>query len=771
MKFEYRFHEKGKNVTKDDIVTNEVWLDIGNALMSGVIDHHSSGEYCCTVQALVDNLNLVNDLVERDHIVFNTHKNPDTDALFSIVILQHYLQNKCLPENIDSIISYVSLVNCGQIKIIDNQTTLYKMICILGDTYYDGSTLEKCFMLIRTAIRKNIEDHEFSLMESDILDNINDFDAEKEKIRTDYDRYLSDKKERCEKMNIYLPQKGSKTTSNEPVPALIWKVYPTSIFNRLWAYGEGYVLTLVPQENKNYFFDNKITVCTDTIISISPNVGDKYSLQYLSYLLEQYEQEKESMVLGKEHNNKRDHSRPRGKECDGNRFFDKPWSTTSDPWFFTADHTLVQSPSSGSMLTTAEVIKIVEEFGECYVKWYNMNVLIPFTYNPLQYKNILTIFNDKQGWTEEKDIPWLDNRPQYVCTFLNEYSYPVSTNMRHFKIFKNKSQKLLSSDNAYLLNNSCVFDDNCYCILFEFGAGITIFTQKSDINGEHTLSSEKIKELNNIQRNIHNDISENKIKLLCYESIQCLVPHFYTSIEVSSQCLNMSNSLISKYAHLMCDIYDNNSDYNSIENINYRTILAYSRLGVTLVIATDKRGEITNKNEYEYQERFNNEWFYMYLIALQQRYSLIEIKRCFAAHSKIINNNVTKRLREEMINFYATSYFESATDDELGDRIYGKWHEILKIESLKTTIMTQINQYNEYISEMFTAFFDKVSSWFIPVVVFSTIIQMVLSWKNFVNLLKSRDIGSLLEWTAMFTLICVMFAIILWSLRRKKKNE
>ena len=768
MQFDYRFHERGTSVSRDDIVDGHIWLDVGNVLISGVIDHHSSGEYSCTVQALVNNPHLADDLKGLERVVINTHKAPDTDALFSICLLRYYLQNNSFPKSIDSIVEYVSQVDSGNIKISGDSITIYKMICVLGGNYNDSAVLDKCFMLIETAVRRSEEESDFSFMDTDILEGIDGFEAEKEKIIADYNQYIADKKEICEEKNVHLPRKKTNTASDKPAKALIWNEYRESLFNRLRARGEGFVLTVVPQKDKSYTLDKKTIECTDTIISIPPSAGDEYSLRYLAYILEQYEQDKEASILG-EDNNKRDHSSPRGKDNKESRFFDKPWSATSDPWFFTNDHTLVQSPSTGSLMTTEEVIHIVKKFGECYVKKHSMNVLVPFTYDPSQYKNITKWLGTK-GWIKEKkekDIPWLDAEGSlYIGTPLQEYSNPAEKEKRHFQIFKNKAQKLFHQGNdCPLYDNNQAFNEDCYCVLFKYGAGMTIFTREVNLLNHRTLASEEVEKINALRNTLNAYLTKNKV--YNRKDLRCLAPHFYTSVEVSSECLSMSNSLIVKYAKLICDTYENNGEYCGIEKLNYRTVLANTRSSTALIIATDERGESTNKNEYHYRALFTGAWFHMYLISLQQRYSLTEIKRSFTEHSRVHDNKAAKRLRNTLINFYATSYFTTATDDELGDRIYRGWHDTLKIDEIKTTVMEQINQHDEYNSNEVNAIFDSLSSWLIPLVALSTGIQIFINGKQLLDQVQHGDVGSLLGWAALLSPGVIIAMILVWGRNKK----
>ena len=384
IEFKYDFHDKGTNA--GDVPDGHIWLDVGNTLKPGVIDHHSSDGYSCTAEALQKNLDLLSGikshLKDHDSVVLNTHKFPDADALFSMWLVQYYLDGRRheLPKNIDAIVKYVSEIDKGFVKIANRPVTLYQVLSFQAENYRDPYEFQKCLDIITIAIDKNAHDG-FSFMDGNILEGMADSEELqklKEQILGDYDNYEKDRDMICKKSQITLPASDNYTVASpEKVRALIWTAQPTCKHHRLWARHEGYELTVVPMADKSYSPDEKSIVCTDIIISLKPELAEKYSLRPLAVLLEQYEQEKERSVLGEENNTKRDHSSPRGEQKDGNRFFEKPWSLTADPWYFTGDGTLVQSPHSGSLLSLREVIHIVETFGECFIKEYRMNILVP----------------------------------------------------------------------------------------------------------------------------------------------------------------------------------------------------------------------------------------------------------------------------------------------------------------------------------------------------------------------------------------------------------
>jgi hypothetical protein len=777
MNFDYVFHDKGVSINK--VEEGHLWLDIGNTLEPGVIDHHSSTQYSCTVEALVNNLNFIDHLKNNEQVTFHSHKYPDIDALFSIYLVQYYLNNNHLPRNIETILDYASSVGKGHIRLADGQITLYTVICFMSEQYNYHGVLNQCFNLINNAVQRSENNAGFSFMDSDVSDllsGLSGFDDIKAEILNDYQLYKSERDNRdiCDVEDIFLPLSHSTAASTASVKALIWKKKPVCEFNRIWARSEGFVLTVVPQDDKEFFLNGNTIPCTDTIVSIHPNAP--YSLRPLAHLLEQCEQDKENSVLGDNSSRKRDHSSPRGKPEDGNRFYENPWDTTSDPWYFSSDHTLVQSPHSGSLLSTSEVIHVVKTFGQCLIKGYRANVIVPFTYTPSHYKEIVKWFTSN-GWKQYGntdidggDIPWLNKEKRYVNTLLEEYSFPLNKQKRHFAIIEAPLYAILGQGHA--MCSICNFDKECYNVLFEHGAGVTVFTSTFNQPDKCRLASLEIEKLNTIQSGLYNYLANNYLYEM--DLLYCLAPHFYTSIEVSSECLKLSNSIIEQYSEMMCDIFDNNISSFSVDNLNYRTVLANSRLGSVIVIVTDKH-EDANRKEKRYRELFENEWLYMYIIALQQRYSLLEIKRSFTSLSDIGNNKNTRLLRDALIKFYATSYFTTATDDELGDNLFRKWHEIHMIDDLKTDIMEQINQHDEYQSSKLSNFFSIISALILPVVFLSTIVQTALIQLKPLIISSDSGLGITLDikmlpaWAMVYTPVFVLIAITVWFLKKKKK--
>ncbi len=95
-KYEFQFVNHGFTKEHQTSVNNEIWLDVGSSVELGVFDHHdTNNKYKSTVDLLFEEL----DLLEKTSVFLDktkpvrviVHKNPDTDALFSIFLVQCFL--------------------------------------------------------------------------------------------------------------------------------------------------------------------------------------------------------------------------------------------------------------------------------------------------------------------------------------------------------------------------------------------------------------------------------------------------------------------------------------------------------------------------------------------------------------------------------------------------------------------------------------------------------------------------------------------------------
>ena len=117
MNFVYKFHPHGTSVKLAEPRESQIWVDNGNALADGILDHHQSPAYSCTVEIICAHPEYFTSIApdENDTITIHTHFSPDTDALFSIYLVQYYLEHKAFPDCLKELLAYVKMVDEGRI--------------------------------------------------------------------------------------------------------------------------------------------------------------------------------------------------------------------------------------------------------------------------------------------------------------------------------------------------------------------------------------------------------------------------------------------------------------------------------------------------------------------------------------------------------------------------------------------------------------------------------------------------------------------------------
>ncbi len=136
MEFNFHFVNKGQ-IAPENIEKNNFWLDVGNRVSLGVIDHHhnevdenSAAELICNVykQYILPHFN--DDLYCNIYL----HESPDLDALFTTWLLRKILEDNIVPENniyVQELVNWVTENDQGLLKNIDprkNWVVVYRTV-------------------------------------------------------------------------------------------------------------------------------------------------------------------------------------------------------------------------------------------------------------------------------------------------------------------------------------------------------------------------------------------------------------------------------------------------------------------------------------------------------------------------------------------------------------------------------------------------------------------------------------------------------------------
>lgn len=793
--YHYEFHPHGTTVSKSDRLPSHIWVDNGNLLDIGIFDHHQNPQYNCSVEVLYENSHLLVPLGpdENNSFTFHTHIFPDTDALFSIFLIQYYLEhretvkegagsNQGFPLCASQILSYVKTIDSGRIRLsLDNRKPLMSLYCILTCLFKLESDMTKATQRALTIISHAVSLADNASPEAPFdffyspVSNI-DCHAELTYANEDYDKYLADKASICQITKCALPLEN-ETISEEKVDTLIWKGIPSSQFNRLWAREEGYALTIIPVACSAPSFGEKEYSCTNVIISLDPFLNDKrenaFSLLPIARYLETYEQMRENTLFSETKLHKRDHSAPRGYRENRNSLFLKPpFCETSDPWFINADGTLIGAPRTGSLLSLEDIVQTVTSFSAYCLKCIHSKLIIPFCFQPQKLPRLSSVFSDQSLPVEAShNLPFLRRDLRYLNTMVSEFSYNKE-NYSHFVL--PLQDRLLQT--LQMLDSNYLFADSMDAFLFPYGIGFFILSVARECSCSHVptfiameVQKEFCLQVDNFFRTTLITDTSLLYKGLDNEAIRMLNPHYYTYMKLSPENAAITDSALSRYAAMLCSISSNAENDCETVCFNYRQHMAYSRIGCAFV-------STSHQQEDSLCLLFEKEWFWLYLLILEQRYVLLECKRALVQF-KLHQHKEIKKMYEMLIDFSASGYFSTAVDDERGDSIYrGISEKIFMLSSLKDEVQNQLEQVASYHESRVNASLDKISVWILPFMVLSTILQCSLitmeplirvSKKGFPFALTS-NIQAFASWGIVVFLIVLLFVLLKITNKRRK---
>jgi class 3 adenylate cyclase/tetratricopeptide (TPR) repeat protein len=342
VRFKTRFVGNGETLEPKPAV---LALDIGGKTVPGVIDHHQAeAEEECTASLIFKNPKLVTDHVQNiliEDVEFVMHRNPDLDTIAAAYLAQKLIEGEELTSFDRKIAEYAKECDSSNLSIkLQPENTVYGILTGINELnkrLYKGvftsqskkdlNILKRGIQLIEYSLQKM---HKGIDIDNPLLfEGEHPFVDEKELISNDRNIFFKDLK-RSTIYEISLPAYSLKQKTKVKMLAI---KDPESVMFKIWARGEGYIMTMVNYNERRY------------IISVDPTYG--LSLQGLGVILDKLETKKRSN-LGKERKGK-----------------NRPGYSNSDPWYDGRSpihkYTIVDSPRSGTILSEAEIFKIVTD--------------------------------------------------------------------------------------------------------------------------------------------------------------------------------------------------------------------------------------------------------------------------------------------------------------------------------------------------------------------------------------------------------------------------
>ena len=352
VKWKFCFRGQGETV---DSEPGNIFIDLGNKLEKGVIDHHHFQDSpLCTTSAIVRNPRFV-----LDHLLgplnetyyggkgfgrgvitfqFTTHREPDWDGAAAYYLVDLMVSSGGLPDpEVASALSKASeTIDQGLAQMKGDPVRPFLVYLMLMNSIKDGAELlEKGKRIIGDIVEQKGR----KITSGDFLNPYEppaEFAPMKAGLERDLELFDVDKMD-SEVFDIFVPKRDEVSAMAK---AFYFKRPPACVMAKYWVRETNeQAILIVPQ------YDKEEERISRVIISVDPH--SSFHLPGLGYELELRESEKRS-TLGMERVGE-----PRYPDyCDNN-----------DPWYDGRGHdfTIVDSPRGGTVLDYGEVIDCVRD--------------------------------------------------------------------------------------------------------------------------------------------------------------------------------------------------------------------------------------------------------------------------------------------------------------------------------------------------------------------------------------------------------------------------
>ncbi len=374
----FAFVGMGDHAPPDGGPGDRLYLDTGNDLRPGVIDHHQLTAYNGSTTGLVlVHPELIDGAVvprrrRDDPFTLIVHEQPDLDCVASAYLAAAYLTTHSFPGGAEALGHYVDKVDEGLLGLtLSNPLALYAAYSRLADnlgTDAGKSNPERWRAGVEGGMR--LIDHVLAEVRGGkALPEVDAFtcpgllgDEDRQAVRDDIQRYgrkLLDPRTRARQARLRLPgQYGGQTVveallvrdvqnADDPERVLFFKDWARSDARRA-GNGRGFVALSV-------FMTESARQARRCVLSVVPDSGA--ALRGLGTLLDQAEADRRRHLYGVD-----------DRAIDpatGAARVPRPGYANADPWYDGRAHgfTIVDAPRGGTLLTADEIEAIFLRFG------------------------------------------------------------------------------------------------------------------------------------------------------------------------------------------------------------------------------------------------------------------------------------------------------------------------------------------------------------------------------------------------------------------------
>jgi len=696
---------------------DKIYLDTGNMLTFGMLDHHQISGETCTARLALEHRELYTDWVAgADRIEVVLHEYPCFDCLVALFVVDAIVNKKPTSEAVlHKLADYTLDIDMGRIEqpsmdcpglyyiVMTQLDMLAKQFC--PDGLPGDGTASAPHQLFHAMVNKGLETVGLfaALVKSGRLGSFSGdgacleehlFSQERQYLKDDYGRYLADLNDYARVNFIAVRALLKNINASEVADALVYR-NPSCNFFKIWARhdyvhspsGTGFQILLV-------IWHDSRTPWQRYIISTEPR--GKYSLRFLGDVLNFHEKRARAVQ----------DRRQQGAVRPG---YDMP-----DPWYDGRSHnyTIVDTPHDGTVLSEEEVVSVFTNFYTEHIflntklKTSRINVVVPLKIPDSQSFNADAI--TAAGFRSET---FSKNERYFFRSAFTAMFYPHDNKLGNLSkaIDEQRQVTFFQGDlqmafDMRIAEHNIVFFKNLmlYCVQLEL-ADTDLYTVQSlvrflgalDVQGK-TLEalSELYPYLFAAIRNLHPDFLAVLGNLFVHASLMSSNLHSFREARFFESIIN--SFLAGEETSIPRRLHTNEiikfTDYYYI-GINNRVYLSLQNL------CDPRLGQPAARDLYEFDQK---NYLHIFLFALLRRIALDHFTDRFSRLDLMnMNRSVEKKSRAllaDVLDYINTIHLLQITNDQNAMLVFKKMLEVNAIPDSfdeMHTSLTQLLAYNE----------------------------------------------------------------------------
>jgi hypothetical protein len=709
----------------------KLYLDTGNRLAMGMIDHHQFSRETCTTRLALDHREQYLDFLSNaEEVEVILHEYPCFDCIAALFVVDALLNKRAISEEVlQKLADYTLDIDMGRIEEPDIECpSLYYILMsqmdMLAkkfglDALPGDSSVGAQHPLFHAMVKKGLEtiDHYVALVQSNTMGSFKGngvcledpfFNQERQYLKDDYEKYIADLNDYT-KVNFIATRALLKNVNiSEMADVLVYR-NPSCNFFKIWARhdrvhapsGTGFQVLLV-------IWCNGATHWKRYVMSTEPT--GRYCLRFLGDVLNFHEQRKRSIE---------------GRPQQG---ANRPGYDLPDPWYDGRSHnyTIVDTPHDGTALSEDEIISLFSNFYTEHIflntnlKTSRINIIIPLKIPDAHEFNITTItdagFRSEAFAANERyffrsaftsmfyphdhklgDFTKPVDQRRHILFTQGDLSYGFDVHIKehHIAFFKNlmlySVQLQLEETNLYTVQS------------------LVRFLSSLDVQGKPLAKlSEHYPYLFADIQGLHPGFLPVLGNLFVHASLMCGNFHSFRETQFSAQIIN--SFLAGEESSVPLQLHTNElikfTDYYHI-GINNRIYLAFQN------IYDPRLSQPAVKDLYEFDQK---NYFHIFLFALLRRTALDDFTDRFSRLDLInMNRAIEKKSRAllaDVLDYINTIHLLQITNDQNGMLVFKKMLDVNAIpesfEEMHTSLRQLINYNEQRLQRKQNAYMDSL---------------------------------------------------------------